>query len=243
MDTQKPKYSHGPIHNQSVTRRSKLSKILTKNPTAPPPPMAQLKDIDTQADEAANQLISTYLNDSFFNSLPEELVMTTTTTNPLSPLSTISPHAPPPTEKPKSPPIAQKNIEKMKEIGKPTTKQRRVANITPHTNDNKKCPGRPTRHETLTKIANQSDKESTISSKELILYTLDGSVKKKKTVLTCSQDDIKLQNMKHYKCYEFITDMQQKTLNSIKEHKDTLEYLIYMEKMLEKNIFSEKNVK
>jgi hypothetical protein len=66
---------------------------------------------------------------------------------------------------------------------------------------------------------------------------------KEKTVLTRSKVDIKLNNMKHFGCYDFITDERRKALDIIKEQKDKLDKLLYMENMLEKNIFGEKSCK
>jgi hypothetical protein len=43
--------------------------------------------------------------------------------------------------------------------------------------------------------------------------------------------------MKHFGCYDFITEQRQKALDLIKEQNDILEKRLYMEKMLEKNIF------
>ena len=79
-----------------------------------------------------------------------------------------------------------KEIRNAQKPAQPASKRRRVANITPHSNEGGRA-GRPTRHETLSKLANEKQDQDVISSKQLILYALDGSEKKEKTVLTCMQ--------------------------------------------------------
>lgn len=211
-------------------------------------PIMELQDsVETQAAAAAEQLISNYLVENPADYIIEEMPDLFNTTLPPSP----PPPPPSPVTKPVEPakttkptsPAGRKNIETMKEIHDAQklapAKRRKVANILPNNNEDKRSVGRPTKNETLTKIANESIDKNIIISKELILYaTVDGSEKKKKTVLTRSTENIELYNANHYSCYEFITDLRKKSLDKIKEQKNILDKLIYMEKMLEANIKS-----
>ena len=121
-------------------------------------------------------------------------------------------------------------------------KRKRIANI-PLLGDEKHSAGRPTKHQTLTKITNDTLNPNEITSKELILRCLDGSEKKKKIILTSSQENIELFNAKQFACFEFLADLRQKALDTIKEQKDILEKLLYMEKQLIQNVEERKNKK
>jgi hypothetical protein len=133
--------------------------------------------VETQAAQAAEQLISKYLSPSdFIEELPDlfdEINPPPSPPPPPTP-STQQPDVFDTTEiiknKPASPPVDQKNIRAMKEIhdaqnpAQPASKRRRVANITPHSNEGGRA-GRPTRHETLSKLANENQDRDAISSK------------------------------------------------------------------------------
>ena len=116
-------------------------------------------------------------------------------------------------------------------------KRKRTANIQPQLQRPKKRKsGRPSTVETLTRIANDKNENNQISSQDLILRALDGSEKKKKTILTCSNKSIELYYLKQYGCYDFIADLRKKALDTIKEQKNILEKLLYIEQMVTQGI-------
>jgi hypothetical protein len=185
--------------------------------------------LTNQGSEAADQLLSNYLINDPIEYTIEDIPFEVFT----QPVETPA--------KPVSPSTASKNMDKMKEIylsNKPTpAKRKRVANITPTTSDDKRTIGWPTRFfETLIKIANESHDKHTTSSKELVLFATDGSEKKRKTILTRSQENIACSNLHHYTSYEYITDARRKALDTIKEQKDMLDKLIILEKIIETNM-------
>jgi hypothetical protein len=99
---------------------------------------------------------------------------------------------------------------KKQETGK-KKKRKRVANISPQQQQPPaKKPGRPSTNEALTKLANNEFDNNQISTQNLILYALDGSEKKKKTILTCNTESIELYNLKQFSCYEFLGDLRKK---------------------------------
>jgi hypothetical protein len=122
-----------------------------------------------------------------------------------------------------------------------SNKRNRVANIMPQLG--KRAAGRPSTHKTLTKIANDEINNDKISSQNLILRCLDGTEKKKKTILTCSQDNIELYNAKQFSCYKFLGELRKKALDNIKEQKSILEHILYIEKMVTQNIERKKKKK
>jgi hypothetical protein len=139
----------------------------------------------------------------------------------------------PPTKKPVVP---RKDINKAKELHDqlhpPAAKRKRVT-ITPTMSDDRRTVGRPTRFETLTKLANETQDKPTIHSKKLILIGSDGTERKRKTVLTKCTTNITCNNINEYTSYEYITDARRKALDIIKEQKDNLEKILIIEKMIE----------
>jgi hypothetical protein len=117
-------------------------------------------------------------------------------------------------------------------------KRKRTANISPlqQQRPSKRRSGRPSTNETLTKLASSEFDNNQISSQNLILRALDGSEKKKKTILTCSTENIEQYNLKQFSCYEFLGDLRKKALDNIKEQKNVLEHILYIEKMVTQNI-------
>jgi hypothetical protein len=116
-------------------------------------------------------------------------------------------------------------------------KRKRVANISPQQQKPKKRKsGRPSTNETLTRIANDQTENDQISSQDLILRALDGSEKKKKTILTCSTKSIELYYLKQFSCYNFVGELRKKARDTIKEQKNILENLLYMAKMITQGI-------
>ena len=112
-------------------------------------------------------------------------------------------------------------------------KRKRTANIQPQQQKPKKRKsGRPSTVETLTRIANDKNENNQISSQDLILRAIDGSEKKKKTILTCSNKSIELYYLKQYGCYDFIADLRKKALDTIREQKNILEKLLHIEQMV-----------
>ena len=125
-------------------------------------------------------------------------------------------------------------------------KRKRTANIQPiqyPPKPKKRRSGRPTTNETLTKLANDESDNNQISSQNLILRAIDGSEKKKKTILTCSKENIELYNLKQLSCYEFLGEIRKKALDIIREQKSVLEHVLYIEKMVTQNIERKKKVK
>jgi hypothetical protein len=113
-------------------------------------------------------------------------------------------------------------------------KRKRTANIQPQQQQKpkKRKSGRPSTLETLTRIANDKNENDQISSQDLILRALDGSEKKKKTILTCSSKSIQLYYLKQYGCYDFIGDLRKKALDMINEQKNILKKLLHIEQMV-----------
>ena len=117
-------------------------------------------------------------------------------------------------------------------------KRKRTANIQPQQQQKsrKRKSGRPSTVDTLTRIANDKNDNDYIYSQDLILRALDGSEKKKKTILTCSDKSIELYYLKQYGCYDFIADLRKKALDTIKEQKNILEKLLHIEQMVTQGI-------
>ena len=214
------------------------------------------------SNQAVHSLIAEYLDDD--NQHPfykfEEQPTTPPVNSPdsptlsLSPLSTITPSPPelqslPVLQTPLSlePPsyispmaanqlAPKKDIIAMKEEHD-QKKRKRIANIPPRQqNQKKRKSGRPSTAETLTRIANDKNENDQISSQDLILRAIDGSEKKKKTILTCSSKSIELYYLKQYGCYDFIGDLRKKALDTIKEQKNILEKLLHIEQMVTQGI-------
>ena len=216
------------------------------------------------SNQAVHSLIAEYLDDD--NQHPfykfEEQPTTPPVNSPdspdsptlsLSPLSTITPSPPelqslpllqtPLSLEPYISPMAanqltpKKDIIVMKEEHDQKNKRKRIANIPPQQRPQKKRKsGRPSTLETLTRIANDKNENDQISSQDLILRALDGSEKKKKTILTCSSKSIELYYLKQYGCYDFIGDLRKKALDTINEQKNILKKLLHIEQMVTQGI-------
>ena len=209
-------------------------------------------DVETQAVQAANQLIANYINTENYlmEDIPDlfetvEPLTSPTSSTSLSPTPELQSLPPPPPPK-KPTPVAHKDIDVMKKIeaekkNPNSNKRNRVANIMPQ--PGKRAAGRPSTHKTLTKIANDEINNDKISSQNLILRCLDGTEKKKKTILTCSQENIELYNAKQFSCYAFLGELRKKALDNIKEQKSILEHILYIEKMVTQNIERKKKKK
>jgi hypothetical protein len=161
-------------------------------------------------------------------------------TDPVDLCNLLAPPPPPPPPPPTSTPKPMgKDISAMMQHESEKKKRKRTANIqpTPHpaTKPKRKRSGRPTSNETLTKIANELDNNQ-LSPQDLILRALDGSEKKKKTILTCSTENIELYNLKQFSCYEFLGDVRKKALDIIKEQKTVLEHVLYIEKIVTQHV-------
>jgi hypothetical protein len=141
----------------------------------------------------------------------------------------LPPPPPPPTPKPKG---KDNNALIQHESEKKTRKRTATIQPTQHpAKPKRKRSGRPTTNEALTRIANELDNNQ-LSPQNLILRALDGSEKKKKTILTCNKEDIELYNLKQFSCYEFLGDVRKKALDVIKEQKNILEHILYIEKIV-----------
>ena len=219
--------------------------------------------LESSNNQAVHSLIAEYLDDDTHHQLykfgsleqhtepppPPPVNSPDSPTLSLSSLSTISPSPPDPQSLPILPPsyistmatqslIPKKDIVAMKEehdVQK--NKRKRIANIPPQQQKPKKRKsGRPSTAETLTRIANDQNENDQISSQDLILRAIDGSEKKKKTILTCSTKSIELYYLKQYGCYDFIGELRKNALDTIKEQKNILEKLLHIEKMVTQGI-------
>ncbi|CAB3984023.1 Hypothetical predicted protein [Paramuricea clavata] len=103
--------------------------------------------------------------------------------------------------------------------------------------------GRPNKHVHLTRIANDQADEEKISSQDVILYALDGTEKKRKTILTTSDETLETYNVKHYQCYIYLGEEREQALEKIKIEKDKLEKLCYLEKFTIEALKNRKNRK
>jgi hypothetical protein len=233
---------------------------------------ALINENNQKTEQAVNQLMADYLDDDIHQLLNIEPILNsinspTSSTSSASispppeltsfppdhtdifspqPQPTPSPPPPPPiSPEPPATPVARKDISLMKkqETGK-KKKRKRVANISPQQQQPPaKKNGRPSMNATLTKLANNEFDNNQISTQNLILRALDGSEKKKKTILTCSTESIELYNLKQFSCYEFLGDLRKKVLDTIKEQKYMLEHILYIEKMVTQNIERKKTKK
>ena len=152
---------------------------------------------------------------------------------PLDFCNLLLPPPPPPTPKPKG-----KDINALIQHESEKKRRKRTANILPtqhHTKTKRKRPGRPTTNDSLTRIANELENNQ-LSAQNLILRALDGSEKKKKTILTCNTESIELYNLKQFSCYEFLGSERKKALDVIKEQKSILEHLLYLEKIVTNHV-------
>jgi hypothetical protein len=69
--------------------------------------------------------------------------------------------------------------------------------------------------------------------REVKLLSHDGTVRKKPKILTKYPHDIKCFAIKHYASYEFVAQKRKKTLEKIKQYRNTLKALQYIETNLE----------
>ncbi|CAB3990835.1 Hypothetical predicted protein [Paramuricea clavata] len=136
--------------------------------------------------------------------------------SPATSPATVQPPATPVKNKPLTP--MGKNINNLKKSLK-----RKASSSAPKS-------GRPNKHVHLTRIANDQADEEKISSQDVILYALDGTEKKRKTILTTSNETLETYNIKHYQCYIYLGDEREQALERIKVEKDKLEKLCYLEK-------------
>ena len=210
------------------------------------------------SNQAVHSLIAEYLDDDNqhpfykFEEQPTTPPAPDSPTLSLSPLSTITPSPPelqslpilqtPLLLEPHISPMAANQLAPKKDIiamkeEHDKKKRKRTANIPPRQQTQKKRKsGRPSTAETLTRIANDKNENDQISSQDLILRAIDGSEKKKKTILTCSNKSIELYYLKQYGCYDFIADLRKKALDTIKEQKNILEKLLHIEQMVTQGI-------
>ncbi|CAB3997295.1 Hypothetical predicted protein [Paramuricea clavata] len=128
--------------------------------------------------------------------------------------------------------IASKNIVQAKELFDQQHPKRKRIQIQPQIYDVPRGVGRPSRFDTLSKLANESCGKSKIYSQDFILLALDGTEKKRKTVLTKSTTTITCSSTNDYVMYEYITDCRRKALDIIKEQKEKLEKINILEKRL-----------
>lgn len=195
----------------------------TINPTTTTPANTPIIQSTTsilhQTKEATENLLGNYLNDTITEMPIQQQSHLQTIQQMPSPISqSLTQPQPQPLQS------RGKNITQVREIyeqthqQQPPAKRKRVVIPEDHRNV-----GGPTRNDTLLKIGNK--KPSRFLQRELTLVGVDGSEKKRKTVLTKNKNDIKCKSSKHYAAYEFITDQRRKALETIKEQRDILDKL------------------
>ncbi|CAB4039028.1 Hypothetical predicted protein [Paramuricea clavata] len=172
------------------------------------------------------------------NNNDAEYLMTDTTTEVLESSSdNQSPATSPVTVQPPATPVKKpltpmgKNINNLKKSLK-----RKASSSAPKS-------GRPNKHVHLTRIANDQADEEKISSQDVILYALDGTEKKRKTILTTSNETLETYNMKHYQCYIYLGEKRERALEKIKIQKEKLEKFCYLEKFAIEALKNRKNRK
>ena len=122
--------------------------------------------------------------------------------------------------------IARKDLSKLKEN---IRKRKRTTNE----EQNKKTAVRPTRLETLRKIASKQD-EPVVYSQMLKLVGQDRqNPKKTKPILTKHPYDIVCENDKQFIAYDHITEERKKSLETIKKEKEKLQRIDAIEDILE----------
>ena len=103
--------------------------------------------------------------------------------------------------------------------------------------------GRPNKHVHLARIANDDSDEIKISSQDLILLSLAGGEKKRKTILTTCHETIETYNLKHYNSYLHMGEEREQALLAIKAEKEKLENLYHIEKLMSEALKERKNKK
>jgi hypothetical protein len=95
-------------------------------------------------------------------------------------------------------------------------------------------PGRPTKDDALLREANyDSDNNPQMAIREVQLLSHNDAVRKKIKILTKHPEDIKCFAIKHCASYEYVAIQRKKALEEIKELRNTLKSLQYIETNLE----------
>jgi hypothetical protein len=92
--------------------------------------------------------------------------------------------------------------------------------------------GRPTYNDSMVRIANDSSDDASLiplNSKQLLLLTSTGEIRKKTTIYTKHENDIKCFAIKHYASFCYLADRRKKALEKIKKQRTKLEQLNYIE--------------
>jgi hypothetical protein len=92
--------------------------------------------------------------------------------------------------------------------------------------------GRPTYDDSMVRIANDSSDDASLiplNSKQLLLLTSTGEIRKKTTIYTKHENDIKCFAIKHYASFCYLAERRKKALEKIKKQRTKLEQLNYME--------------
>ena len=94
--------------------------------------------------------------------------------------------------------------------------------------------GRPTRDQSMIRVANNPD-ETTIESlscQQLLLLSSTGEIRKKTNIYTKHTEDIKCFAIKHYTSFCLIAEQRKEALETIQKQRTLLEQLGYMETCL-----------
>jgi hypothetical protein len=92
--------------------------------------------------------------------------------------------------------------------------------------------GRPTYDDSMVRIANDSSDDAAmipLNSKQLLLLTSTGEIRKKTTIYTRHENDIKCFAIKHYASFIYVAERRKKALEKIKKQRTKLEQLNYIE--------------
>ncbi|CAB4044642.1 Hypothetical predicted protein [Paramuricea clavata] len=227
---------------QEMENNSILTQPQTQTFFNPQPPPYTSPPILNNVNECYNTDLLNIMNpinpNILYNNNDAEYLMTDTTTEVLESSSdNQSPATSPVTVQPPATPVKKplipmgKNINNLKKSLK-----RKASSSAPKS-------GRPNKHVHLTRIANDEADKEKISSQDVILYTLDGAVKKRKTILTTSNETLETNNMKHYQCYIYLGEKRERALEKIKIQKEKLEKLCYLEKFAIEALKNRKNRK
>ena len=103
--------------------------------------------------------------------------------------------------------------------------------------------GRPKKQVHLARIANDDSDEIRITSQDLVLLSLAGGEKKRKTILTTCSETIETYNLKHYNSYLYMGEEREQALLAIKTEKEKLENLYHIEKLMSEALKERKNKK
>ncbi|CAB4021018.1 Hypothetical predicted protein [Paramuricea clavata] len=212
------------MENNTITQQPQTSFFNVQPPPYTSPPI--LNNVNECYNTDLLNIMNPINPNILYPNNEAEYLLTDTTTEVLESNSdNQSPATSPVTVQPPATPVKNKPLTPMgKNINNLKRSLKRKASSTATKS------GRPNKHVHLTRIANDQADEEKISSQDVILYALDGSEKKRKTILTTSSETLETYNIKHYQCYVYLGDKRERALEKIKIQKEKLEKFCYLEK-------------